>query len=126
MSPDPDAALDRLRALALALPGAAEKLSHGMRCFFIGPKGRSFAWFWHDHHGDGRTAVLVKTSGADEQAALAEADPDLYFRPPYLGPSGWIGIRVDGAAPDWDHVADRVQASWRMVAPRTLLDQGPA
>ena len=74
----------------MALPEAAEKLSHGSPAFFI-EKGKIFAYFWHNHHGDGRTAVMVKTSGLEEQAMLIEMDPDLYYQPAYLGPSGWIG-----------------------------------
>jgi len=121
MSPEPEADLARLRPICLALPAAAEKRSHGSPCFFV-EKGRSFAYFWHNHHGDGRTAVLVKTSGVEEQAMLIEIDPDLYFRPPYLGPSGWVGIRTDQPTTDWDHIADRVAASWRMAAPRKLAE----
>lgn len=121
MSPDRDACLDRVRAISLALPGTMEKLSHGQPVFFI-DKGKSFAWFLHDHHANGITAVAVKTSGAEEQEMLIEADPDLYYRPAYLAPSGWIGIRLDGDAVDWDHIADRIAASWRMVAPRRLAE----
>jgi hypothetical protein len=120
VSPDRDADLDRLRRLCMAQPSAAEKISHGAPTFFI-EKGKVFAYFWHDHHGDDRTAVLVKTGGIEEQEMLIEADPDLYFRPPYLGPSGWIGIRTDRPHTDWDHIADRIETSWRIVAPGKLL-----
>jgi len=123
MSPDPEAVLARVRELALALPRAVEKISHGAPVFFI-DKGKSFAWFVHDHHGSGITAVAVKTSGAEEQEMLIEMDPDLYYRPPYLAPSGWIGIRLDGDEVDWDHVDDRIAMSWELVAPRRLLEMG--
>jgi phosphoribosylglycinamide formyltransferase-1/phosphoribosylamine--glycine ligase/phosphoribosylglycinamide formyltransferase/phosphoribosylformylglycinamidine cyclo-ligase len=121
MSPDPEIELARIRAIAFGLPGTVEKISHGMPVFFI-EKGKTFAWFWHDHHGDGRTAMLVKTSGIEEQEMLIEMDPDLYFKPPYLGPSGWIGVLLDQDGPDWDHVADWIEKSWRAVAPRKLLE----
>ncbi len=120
MSPDPEADCDRLRALCLALPSATEKISHGMATFFI-EKGKVFAYFTHNHHGDGRTAVLVKTSGPEEQELLIEVDPDLHYRPPYLGHAGWLGIRTDQPQSDWDHIADRIETSWRLVAPRKLL-----
>lgn len=124
MSPDPGTVLDRIRTIALALPGTVEKVSHGAPVFFIeGKNGRSFVWFWHDHHGDGHTAVLVKTSGIEEQEILIEADPDLYFKPPYLGSSGWIGLELDLAESDWQHVADWIGKSWRAVAPRKLLER---
>ena len=119
MSPDPDADLERLRAIALALPRATEKTSHGMPVFFI-EKGKTFAWFIHNHHNAGITAVAVKTSGAEEQAMLVEAEPDLYYRPAYLAPSGWIGLRLDTGETDWEHVAERVKMSWRLVAPARI------
>ena len=122
-APDYDAVLAKVRELALALPGATEKTSHGSPGFLI-EGGRFFAYLWHDHHGDGETAVMVKTSGVDEQAMLIETDPDLYYRPPYLGPSGWVAIRVGGADVDWDRVGDCIAASWEMVAPRRLLEAG--
>jgi len=119
MSPDPQADLAHVRAICMALPMAAEKLSHGSPAFFI-EKGKVYAYFWHNHHSDGRTAVLVKTSSREEQAMLVEVDPDRYFVPPYLGPAGWVGLRVDTDDVDWDHVAHRVQSSWGMVAPPKL------
>lgn len=123
MSPDYAGDLARLRKIALALPGTAERASHGSPGFHI-EKGKFFAYLWHNHHSDGETAVLVKTTGADEMEALIEADPDLYFKPPYLGPSGWIAIRTDAPSTDWDHIGDRVAQSWEMVAPRRLIEVG--
>ncbi len=122
MSPDPDADLERLRALSLAEPRAAEKISHGMPVFFI-EKGKTFAWFIHDHHGAGITAVAVKTSGADEQAMLVEAEPELFYRPPYLAPSGWIGLRLDVPETDWDQVAARIATSWDHAATPRLRER---
>jgi phosphoribosylglycinamide formyltransferase-1/phosphoribosylamine--glycine ligase/phosphoribosylglycinamide formyltransferase/phosphoribosylformylglycinamidine cyclo-ligase len=123
MSPDPEADLARLRAICMAMPAAAEKISHGAPTFFI-EKGKVFAYFSHNHHNDGRTAVHVKTSGVDEQAMLVEADPDLYYVPPYTGPAGWIAMRVDRGDTDWDHIGDRVAQSWELVAPAKLLEAG--
>lgn len=124
MSPDPQVELERIRALCMAFPMAAEKLSHGAPTFFV-EKGKVYAYFWHNHHGDDRTAVLVKTSGGEEQAMLVDADPDTYFIPPYLGPSHWVGLRLDGPDLDWDRVAHRIRLSWDMIAPprlRALFD----
>ena len=114
----PDYWLNRVREIAMAQPEADEILSHGMPCFGI-IKGKKFAYFTHDHHGDGRTALLVKISGADEQAALIEQDEDMYFRPAYFG-DGWVGIRLDLGRNDWDHIAGWISRSWRAVAPRKL------
>jgi len=111
--------LDKVRALAMALRQADEVTSHGMPCFGI-EKGKKFAYFTQDHHGDGIIALLVKTTAPDEQAALIEHDPARYYRPAYFG-DGWIGIRLDLGDTDWDHIADRLRASWREIAPRKLL-----
>jgi formyltetrahydrofolate-dependent phosphoribosylglycinamide formyltransferase len=116
----PDYWLARVREAAMAQPEADEILSHGMPCFGI-IKGKKFAYFTHDHHGDGRTALLVKISGADEQAALIEQDEEMYFRPAYFG-DGWVGIRLDLGRNDWDHIADWIARSWRAVAPRKLAE----
>lgn len=118
-----DALLARVREIALALPEAAERLSHGSPGFHIA-KGKFFAYFSHDLHASGETAVVVKTSGAEEQAMLIEADPGCYYKPPYLGTSGWVALRVATPDIDWDRVADRIAASWELVAPRRLLEMG--
>lgn len=123
LSSDPEATLERVRAIALALPESAERLSHGSPGFHI-VKGKFFAYLWHDHHGDGETAVMVKTSGLEEQAMLVEADPDFYYVPPYLGPAGWVAMRIGAAETDWDRVGDRIAQSWELVAPARLLEAG--
>jgi phosphoribosylglycinamide formyltransferase-1 len=115
----PDHLLNQVRERALALPQADEVTSHGMPCFGI-LKGKKFAYFTQDHHGDGIIAVLVKTTAPEEQAMLIEADPDRYYRPAYFG-DGWVGIRLDRGDTDWDHIEDRLRKSWREVAPRKLL-----
>ena len=115
-------ALNRVRQAALDLPETEERLSHGQPTFFVA--GKQFAQFRANHHGDGRTVVCVRTSSLDEQAMLLDADPQSYSRPAYLGPSGWISINLAGENVDWDHVADRIAASWELAAPRRLLEAG--
>jgi len=115
----PEALLDRLREIALALPESYEKQSHGARAFGV-EGGKMFAYFQQNHHGDGITAVLVKAGGEEEQAMLIESDADLYYRPAYLGPSGWVGIRLDHPPVDWDHIAQWLSKSWRRAAPKRL------
>ena len=123
MSPDYPADLERLRAIALALPEAVERESHGSPGFLI-EGGRFFAYIWHDHHGDGETAVMVKCADREEQAMLVEHDAAFYYVPPYLGPSGWVAMRVGAPDTDWDRIGDRVAQSWELVAPRRLLEAG--
>ncbi|MBX9642706.1 MAG: phosphoribosylglycinamide formyltransferase [Novosphingobium sp.] len=108
----------QVRERAMALPEAEESLSHGMPCFGI-IKGKKFAWVSNDHHGDGKTALLVKISGPDEQAQLIEMDEARYYRPAYFG-TDWIGIRLDLGDTDWDAVAEWLARSWRSVAPKKL------
>lgn len=115
---NPEWLVSKVRELALAQPEADEVTSHGMPCFgIIG--GKKFAYVSLDHHGDGKTALLVKISGAEEQAMLIDSDEDRYYRPAYFG-DGWIGIRLDLGDTDWDHIGDWLAKSWRAVAPKKL------
>jgi phosphoribosylglycinamide formyltransferase-1 len=115
---DPDSLIAKVRELAMQQPEAEETLSHGMPCFGI-IKGKKFAYVSNDHHGDGKTALLVKISGAEEQAMLIDSDEDRYYRPAYFG-DGWIGIRLDLGDTDWDHIGDWLAKSWLAVAPKKL------
>lgn len=116
MSPMTDP-LARLRAIIEAWPETREKLSHGSPTWWGGRK--TFATFADNHHGDGRIAVWVKST-FDEQELRVEADPETYFVPPYLGPSGWIGMRLD-RDPDWQVVERLLEEGYRMVAPKRAV-----
>lgn len=115
---DPAWLTAQVRERAMQLPEAEESLSHSMACFGI-IKGKKFAYVPSHHHADGRTALLVKISGVDEQEQLIESDPDRFFRPAYFG-DGWIGIRLDLGDVDWDDIAEWLRRSWLAVAPRKL------
>lgn len=108
--------------LALALPETRFKTSHGSPGWKVGSPSsdKFFAIMWNNHHGEGGISVLVKCSGQDEMAQLIEAEPLLYFRPAYYGPSDWIGITLDRPRVDWEHVADWLQRSWQAIAPARL------
>ncbi|HXC74088.1 MAG TPA: phosphoribosylglycinamide formyltransferase [Sphingomicrobium sp.] len=112
--------------LALSLPETHAQTSHGSPGWKVGSKSSSkfFAIMWNRHHGAEAIGLLVKCSGQDEMAELIEAEPDIYFRPAYYGPSDWVGIALDRPRVDWDHVADRLWQSWELVAPRRLLEAG--
>ena len=114
----PDHLVAQIRERALALPEADEVLSHGMPCFGV-LKGKKFAYVSVDHHGDGKTALLVKVGGLDEQQQLIENDPARYYRPAYFGDT-WIGVRLDIGGNDWDHIGEWLARSWRMSAPKKL------
>jgi hypothetical protein len=83
--------LARVRRLCLSIPGTMEKTSHGEPTFFT-PK-RVFAMFANNHHDDGHVAVWLPV-GPGVQEALIEEAPRIYFRPPYVGPAGWIGVEL--------------------------------
>jgi phosphoribosylglycinamide formyltransferase 1 len=123
---DFDWIMQKVGELALALPSTHYQTSHGSPGWKVGTQSNSkfFAIMWNRHHGDESIGVLVKCSGQDEMAQLIEAEPDIYFRPAYYGPSDWIGITVDRPRVDWDHVAERLAQSWELVAPRRLLEAG--
>ena len=116
----------RVGDLALALPKTHYQTSHGSPGWKVGTQSSSkfFAIMWNRHHGEESIGVLVKCSGQDEMAQLIDADPSIYFRPAYYGPSDWIGITLDRPSFDWDHISDRLAQSWELVAPRRLLEAG--
>jgi hypothetical protein len=103
--------LAKLRKIIAAWPETAERLSHGAPTWWGGKK--TFASFADNHHGDGRVAVWCKAS-FEQQAELVEHDPEIFFVPPYVGPSGWIGIRLDRDV-DWDTVASLLEEGYRQV-----------
>ncbi|RED15632.1 phosphoribosylglycinamide formyltransferase [Parasphingopyxis lamellibrachiae] len=119
---DPDWLVAKVGELALALPETHAKTSHGAPGWRVGTEktGKFFAYVSIHHHGEEAVALLVKTSGADEQAALIGAEPGLYYRPAYYGASGWIAIRLDTGNVDWDHIASWLRKSWSFVAPKKL------
>ncbi len=113
-----EAGLNRLRAICLALPGVGERVSHGEVSFFV---GRQFVTLDDHHHGADRLAFWCPARpGAQEE--LIEQDPTQFFRPPYVGHRGWVGVRID-LDPDWDEIAEIVRDAWRLVAPKRLLAQ---
>ncbi|MDD9935369.1 MAG: MmcQ/YjbR family DNA-binding protein [Myxococcales bacterium] len=111
--------LVKLRKLIARLPETSEKLSHGSPTFWGGKK--TFATFHLDHHGDGRVAVWVKST-LDAQDMLVQAAPEVFFVPPYVGPSGWVGVNLAGK-PDWKVVEETLVDGYRMVAPKRALKQ---
>jgi phosphoribosylglycinamide formyltransferase 1 len=115
---NPEWLTERVRERAMLLPEADEIVSHGMPCFGI-KGGKKFGYISLDHHGDGKTSLLLKISGSDEQAMLIASDPDIYYRPAYFG-DGWIAMRLDLGNVDWDHVGDWLRKSWIAVAPTKL------
>ena len=107
--------LDALRKLCLALPEATERLSHGSPAWFVRGK-KTFVTYLDDHHGDGRLALWC-AAPEGMQEALVAGEPEHYFRPPYVGHRGWVGVRLDGDLA-WDNVAAAVEDAYDVVAAR--------
>ena len=105
-----DDQIKRVRTLCLALPQTSEKLSHGEPTFFAGQ--RVFAMCSNNHHNDGHVAVCIPAEpGA--QAALIRSNPKCYYKPPYVGPSGWVGIELDQISDD--ELAAHLSDAWKLI-----------
>jgi hypothetical protein len=106
--------VQRLRTICLALPDTSEKVAWGEPTWRV--RGRLFAQLDNHHHGAEHLAVWLPAP-LGEQEALVKADPARFFRPPYVGIRGWIGVRIDGR-PSWTQVAALVEQAYRHVAPK--------
>jgi hypothetical protein len=115
-----DPRLARVSKICLALPEATREC-HGKHAGFLVRK-KTFAYFLHDHHGDGIVSVTGKVIRGDNTALVA-ANPERFYLPAYVGPKGWVGLRLDVGAIDWEEVRELVAGSYGLVAPKTLAAQ---
>ena len=111
--------LDRLRALCMAMPETTERLSHGEPTWFIRDK-KVFVMF-SDHHHDDRVAFWCPAPPGAQEVMVGSA-PERFFRPPYVGHRGWLGVYLDVEV-DWDVIGDLVEDAYRVIAPKTLIAQ---
>nr|WP_221483679.1 MmcQ/YjbR family DNA-binding protein [Saccharothrix ecbatanensis] len=111
--------LERLRELCMGLPEATERPSHGEPAWFVRDK-KLFVMF-ADHHHDDRLAFWC-AAPPGVQEALVGSEPERYFRPPYVGHRGWLGVYLDVDV-DWDAVTEVVRDAYRQVAPKRLVAQ---
>jgi hypothetical protein len=116
--------LAKVRKLCLALPEAHEVEAWGEPTFRV--KNKMFAMYAAagNHHGDGRAGVWCK-AGPGNQQLMVRANPNRFFVPPYVGPSGWIGVYLDVDV-DWVELAELLEDSWRLVAPKKVAALRPA
>jgi hypothetical protein len=112
-----DDPLPRLRRICLGLPETTERPTHGESGFFVRDK-KLFVTLDDHHHGADHLAFWAAAPPGAQQALIA-ANPDGYFRPPYVGHRGWVGVRIDGE-PNWDEIAEIVRDAYRQVAPKKL------
>ncbi len=112
-----DARLTRLTAICSSFP-EAERQSKGDHASFLVRK-KVFAYYLHNHHGDGIVSICAKTLPGDNVTLIA-ANPTKFYSPAYIGPRGWVGLRLDQGEIDWDEVREMVAGSYLLTAPRRL------
>ena len=111
-------ALRRVTDLCLAFPAAECTRSGDHATYRV--RGKVFAYFLDDHHGDGIVSVCVK-SELGENTDRARLEPERYYLPAYIGPRGWFGMRLDRPGVNWKEVARILERSYRLTAPKKLL-----
>ena len=115
--------LARVRAQCLSLPATEERTSHGEPCWFAGGR-KMFVMAAQQHHDDRLAFWAAAPDGV--QGSLVAAEPERYFRPPFVGTRGWVVVWLDVDDVDWDRVEDVVEDAWRHVAPKRLVAQHDA
>jgi hypothetical protein len=108
---------DQVRTICMALPGVTERRSHGAPAFFA---GKQFLMLWPDGHHDDRFPHLWCAAPPGAQEELVATEPERFFRPPYVGGRGWVGLRLDGDV-DWDELTAVCREAFRTVAPKKLI-----
>ena len=112
-----DHRLGRLTKICLALPEATRRDSGRHAAFLV--RKKTFAYFLNDHHGDKIVSVACKAL-PDENKALVAAQPTRFYLPSYIGPRGWVALRLDRGETDWEEVGELILGSYRLIAPKRL------
>jgi hypothetical protein len=107
----------RIRKICMDLPGVTEKLSHGSPAFFA---GRQFLALWTDGHHDHTFPHFWCAAAPGAQSELVSTEPERFFRPPYVGGRGWLGVRLDGRV-DWKEIEVVCEEAFRTVASKKLI-----
>jgi predicted DNA-binding protein (MmcQ/YjbR family) len=115
-SPAEDHRLIRLTEICLALPEASREYNGQHASFAV--RGKKFAYYLDDHHGDGIVAVCFKAVPGEGEILLS--DTARFYKPAYIGPRGWVGLRLDVSAIDWGEVTGLIKGSYRLAAPKRL------
>lgn len=115
-----DPRLVRLTKICMALPETTTYRQGSHAGFLV--RKKTFAYFLSDHHGDGIVAVTCKVLPGDNQA-LVKAQPARFYLPAYLAHSGWVALRLDVGAVDWEEVSELVACSYQLLAPKRLAEQ---
>jgi len=110
---------ERIRAICMALPEVTERPSHGAPTWFVRDKS-TFVTLWSEGHHDHKFAHLWCAAPSGVQQELVDTEPERFFRPPYVGGRGWIGVRLDVTL-DWAELARICEEAYRTVAPPKLV-----
>jgi hypothetical protein len=112
----------RIRRICMNLPETTEKLSHGEPTFFV--RKKVYAMLSNNHHNDGHVAVWIPAAPG-MQAMLIQGDPETFYKPPYVGVRGWVGIELERVSDE--ELAGYLFDAWRLIAPKSLQAfRGPA
>ena len=113
-----DTRLDRVSKICSALPKSIREVLGKHASFTVG--GKTYAYYLNDHHGDGIIGIACKVLPGDNEALVA-AQPAKFYMPAYVGPKGWVGLRLDVAGVDRNEVAELLTGSYRLIAPKRLV-----
>jgi hypothetical protein len=105
----------RVRRICAAMPGTTERLSHGEPTFFVHKK--VFAMFANNHHNDGHIAVWIPLAPGLQPVLIGSA-PEKFYRPPYVGVRGWVGVELEQVGDE--ELAYLIRQAWQMTAPKNL------
>ena len=115
--------IERVRRVCISLPETTEKLSHGEPTFFV--RKKVYAMLSNNHHNDGHVAVTIPAAIGIQEALIA-ANPAKFYRPPYVGVRGWVGIELKQVSDE--ELTPHLREAWRLIAPeklRVLLEVSP-
>jgi phosphoribosylglycinamide formyltransferase-1 len=121
-SPAKDARRERITKICLALPKVAVEHQGDHAKYTVAKK--VLAYYLNDHHGDGIVSVCCKVLPGDNNALVA-ADPGKFYLPAYIGSRGWVALRLDTGDVDWEEVADLIEGSYQLTAPKRLAKALP-
>ncbi|MGP0074415.1 MAG: MmcQ/YjbR family DNA-binding protein [Bryobacteraceae bacterium] len=113
--PSPERCLVRLTEICLALPEATREIKGRHAAFSV--RKKTFVYFLNDHHGDGIVSVCARVLPGDN-VRLVAANPEKFYLPAYIGPRGWVAMRLDRGDLDWEEVEELVRGSYQAIAPK--------
>ena len=112
-----DARLARMSRICLALPETTREDTGQHATFRV--RRKPFAYFLNNHHGDGIVGLSCKVLPSDNHALIG-SDPKRFYMPAYVGPRGWVGLRLDVGEVDWEEVSELLRHSYLLIAPKSL------